>query len=74
MNQPGKMGQHPSEMIPRGAKQGSQWTEITPQCSEMIPQLTEMIPQLTEMVKQHCGTISVIDLLNILPILINIDT
>lgn len=60
MNQPGKMGQHPSEMIPRGAKQGSQWTEIT--------------PQLTEMVKQHCGTISVIDLLNILPILINIDT
>lgn len=74
MKQPGKMGQHPSEMIPCGAKQGSQWTEITPQRTEMIPQRTEMVAQCSEMVKQHCGTISVIDLLNILPILINIDT
>ena len=87
MKQPGKMGQHPSEMIPRGAKQGSQWTEITPQCSEMIPQLTEMIPQRTEMVaqptemaphaaeitKQYCGTISVADYSNNASFSINFD-
>ncbi|QNS41445.1 hypothetical protein H0S70_00155 [Chryseobacterium manosquense] len=40
---------------------------MVPQLQEMVPQLLEMVPQVQEMVKQHCGMISVIDNLFILP-------
>ena len=47
-----------TEMVPRPA-------EMVPQLTEMVPRPTEMAPHAAEMIKQHCGTISVADYLNI---------